>query len=501
MKKSFLLAVSILLSAQLLALNTQETFRPVNHFVLGYDIVDGILVIHTTDGDYRRVKPHFYTKSKNRFTPLYTINEEDVSIKEGVLFLQIKEQIKREYHNTSVRFNNDTYTGTYNGVYFKGKEILKEIGYCSNAIRTYNDTTYVCWDGLSIVKGDTLLSHYHGDIIGDFKINDKSLGKLQDIHVHDEYWYLLTTEGCYRFNRSTDELVPLIEKHTPAQKSRFVNPESTKPPNEGYFGEYWFYIDKGLEFHIIDTLESEISHISRSDAIYLTTEKGVVKHSLNTKEVFLPGEYHGVLDLNDTYLMLYSDAGILRYNKVSLRMDTILKEEFNHNSLRTKGDSVFLGSVSGLYSFTQDFITGWVPSQRMDFDIREEKNSQPFFYYIIVSLVFLSFIGFMVLKSKKEVEIQSRALSSSDIEHYIEKNISTTTLRAINSHFNLSQERLYELCKPNTPGQLIKSKRVKLVKAMMEDSKYSVSDISKQSGFSVNYLRKSIIPSIKKNEI
>ena len=62
--------------------------------------------------------------------------------------------------------------------------------------------------------------------------------------------------------------------------------------------------------------------------------------------------------------------------------------------------------------------------------------------------------------------------------------------------FNLSQNGLYEICQPYTPGELIRNKRIELIKVNL--SSKSVKELSEISGFSKAYLQRQILPELRK---
>jgi len=92
--------------------------------------------------------------------------------------------------------------------------------------------------------------------------------------------------------------------------------------------------------------------------------------------------------------------------------------------------------------------------------------------------------GFKYIR-KKDVKDQSKF---KEIEEFIDNNISSVNINILCEKFNMYPKDLYELMDNRKPGELIRKKRIALVKKMREE-KSSEKEISLKSGFSINYLR------------
>lgn len=104
----------------------------------------------------------------------------------------------------------------------------------------------------------------------------------------------------------------------------------------------------------------------------------------------------------------------------------------------------------------------------------------------------ISFL-FLFLKIKEGFEIKRKKVvivksELKEIEEFIDNNISSVNINILCEKFNMYPKDLYELMNKRKPGELIRKKRVALVKKMREE-KSSEKEISLKSGFSVNYLR------------
>ena len=107
------------------------------------------------------------------------------------------------------------------------------------------------------------------------------------------------------------------------------------------------------------------------------------------------------------------------------------------------------------------------------------------------------------VKKKKNQPIETTKATKNDIENFIENNLKDVSLSLICEHFNISIRNVYLLLKPNKPGDLIKYRREQKVKKLIEENKYTLSEIAIKTGYSLVYLRnnrKKFLGKINKNK-
>jgi AraC-like DNA-binding protein len=123
----------------------------------------------------------------------------------------------------------------------------------------------------------------------------------------------------------------------------------------------------------------------------------------------------------------------------------------------------------------------------------------PTYIYLLCWILILFLIFLVIWKKTAKTTLIQTTLDKQNIDRYIQENITTVTIVSLRNHFSISQKTLYEICRPATPGELIRNKRIDLVKLELETGK-SIREIAKSTGFSQDYLRKVILPNIHKSE-
>ena len=76
-----------------------------------------------------------------------------------------------------------------------------------------------------------------------------------------------------------------------------------------------------------------------------------------------------------------------------------------------------------------------------------------------------------------------------DIEQFIEENLSDINIEKLKSVFKLSNYALYNAMDRINPGEVIRRKRITLTKKLRKQGASEL-EISKQTGFSLSYLKK-----------
>lgn len=134
-------------------------------------------------------------------------------------------------------------------------------------------------------------------------------------------------------------------------------------------------------------------------------------------------------------------------------------------------DSLYLGGVNGLYSFDYSSLVNLF--LRKVNQKQPEKNTVVDFargyqWQLIGGFVFLLLISNLVLFSKfktaQKIKIRASRDIKQEIEIYIEENLSNVNIEKLKSEFNLSNNQLYSHMGSVNPGEVIRAKRVSLVK-------------------------------------
>ena len=471
-----------------------EVFCPPNDAVLSYDYQNDFITVRTAHNKFIRTAINSYEEYSEKYEYLDLKHNEEwidrIEVKNGCLEIHHRPVLSITHVDTSTRSVNLPYTGTYKGVLYKDK-VLKGTSYCSNEIRIYNDTAYVCFDGLLLYYKDSLIEAYNRGIVSGFIYYGQDLGLIQDILVTKQFWITLTSNGVFKLDRRTHEVDTLLfTDFQRAQQSRFTNDLF------GWHKNYWFKIDTlTYELNVLDTLPSTIKYVDETKSLFTTDQEVILNGYHNGTDTLLSGAFHSAVAYNQNYILLSSNSGLIVYDRVKSVLDTIIKAEFNSNSFYIMGDTLYAGSVMGLWKINMSNI-----NQLPNYSLRQKENWFNTNKGPILSGVFLllGFVFFLIGKAKNtrnEIYTPTKSNLSAILE-YIDNNIQTVTINSLMTTFNLSQNGLYEICQPLTPGELIRNKRIELIKVHL--SSKSVKELSEISGFSKAYLQRQILPELRK---
>lgn len=471
-----------------------EVFCPPNDAVLSYDYQNDFITVRTAHNKFIRTGINSYEEYSEKYEYLDLKHNEEwidrIEVKNGCLEIHHQPVLSLMHIDTSIRSVNFPYIGTYKGILYNNK-VLKGGDYCNSEIRLYNDTAYVCFDGLLVYYSDSLIQTYDGDIIATFIYHGHDLGLIQDIIVTKQFWITLTSHGIFKLDRQTHEVdTLLLTDFQSAQNSRFTNNLF------GWHKNYWFQIDTlTYELNVLDTLPSTIKYVDETKTLFTTDQEVILNDYYYGTDTLLRGAFHSAVRYNQNYILLSSNSGLIVYDRVKSVLDTIIKAEFNSNSFYIMGDTLFAGSVMGLWKINMNNI-----NQLPSYSLRQKENWFKANMGRILSAIFLllGFVFFLVGKTKKtRNEIYTPTNSNlSTISEYIDNNIRTVTINSLMTTFNLSQNGLYEICQPLTPGELIRNKRIELIKENL--SSKSVKELSEISGFSKAYLQRKVLPELRK---
>ena len=159
---------------------------------------------------------------------------------------------------------------------------------------------------------------------------------------------------------------------------------------------------------------------------------------------------------------------------------------------------MFLGGVSGIFSIkiadlTNAFLlaVGQTDKAKNTFSVPVDKLKWPLLILIMAALVLTNIFFYrkyrsVSLKSSEPLLVNE---TKYEIEQFIDENISSVNLEMLKSQFDLSNYALYNIMDKRNPGEVIRRKRLSLVKTLRKQN-VAESEISKQTGFSISYLKK-----------
>lgn len=426
-------------------------------------------------------------------------------ITNGKLFVFTKNAFNKKSVG-SVRSISENYIGTYNGV-IKKEDNSKIIRYTNSYIREFDQATFICWDGLYYITGSTS-KNFNNPIYEGISIGDSLLGKANDIVEINHPNYILSTDKALYFLNVENETVQKI-----SDQYRNLN-----------FANYPIFIkDKSLSFvlfsheNIIYSLDKKSSEINElytfnspvisflyggAEVMYVLLEDRLVKFNpaKNEKKVVLDN----LTLVNDVgifrnFVFVTSDEGLHLYDVSSgLFAKNILSTELNKKAFYVNEDNLYLGGVSGLFTFEITDLTNFFLKKINEPDTKE--SGFLVFVEKIKWLLLLLLIGTLIvnniffykkyrtLQLKFSVQGNDNELKY-DIEQFIDENLNTINIEILKTEFKLSNYALYNIMDRINPGEVIRRKRMSLTKKLRKQG-VSELEISKQTGFSLSYLKK-----------
>lgn len=239
-----------------------------------------------------------------------------------------------------------------------------------------------------------------------------------------------------------------------------------------------YYVDKKNEiFYILDA--NGLKEISKNSAQRFTLIQKNYKNEstlVNFQNILLIIQESSIdgfdLSSSRTYFKLYRNL-------------------FNPQSYYLEKDILKIGSNDGVIEISSNnlrsatFINNYIESKAV-----KTNNT---FMVVLITVMMLIIIYLILLVSRKrrlEKKIISQATDFSleeKIKKYISYNLSTVTVDKIKDEFNLTN--IYEVFSEETPGEFIRTQRIKKVKKMRKE-RVSEEEIAKATGFSVSYLKK-----------
>lgn len=480
----------ILFLASCFPLKAQEIYRPGFGVVLDYSIHNNRLIIHTTAGDFERIRENVYTPYSwfNKYFISQNIPAgETYEVENGAFVVRNDFIINHELPEYSVRFNSNQYVATYSGLYIDSV-LHTEISYCSGAIRTFNDTTYVCFDGLALYDGGELITTYNGITASSFFIYGKDLGAISDIYVCGTKWYALCRNALFSIsitNETIDTLLFLPDLDANAS-GRFLIDHSSEKNLLGFLGSNYFNLNiQENELELITQSPSTIRNIDVGTRLLITNQYGVYdvdKQGGGEINYYAKGNYHGTVQYEDA-IYAFSNDGLFILNKGGAEL--LVPFEANIHSAQLKGNILKLGSTSGIWTFDLS-------------SIKPHLARASFIYeriLIAFALLTLIFAIYIVRQKRRQSYFSNHNATRDTIDAYIDEHIRQVTILEVCSHFKVSQSRLYEILAPIKPGELIRQKRMKIVQEGLSQNS-TIESISEASGFSKEYLRKFVLPKL-----
>lgn len=244
---------------------------------------------------------------------------------------------------------------------------------------------------------------------------------------------------------------------------------------------------------------NDISYFN--DTLFLSTSRGILL--LNPQLEKLKYIFHDDVLQSvkiGKYLIFSANDGLYVYDLVNEAKFTLVNDiEFNRKALIIWDNEVYAGAVDGLYFLHWSEIESNLLNRKHSI-IEESRFGKSSFILFFITLIILSFIGFLVfrrfsgdkfLKAKRPVDI-----SIDSLKELIINDPTVVSISDLSDKVSISQVHLNRLVKTfgTTPGQILRDTKQQIAIEMWKDG-VSLEKISKRVGYSSRYVRENFIKS------
>ena len=448
--------------------------------------------------EYHSLVPEVY---KNAPYSTSVFNELLFLFVKGTL-LVYEMQPYRFYPSPSVRSITNDLLGTYGGILDYDLKPLEGFpSYTSGKIVPVSGGVAVCWDGLTVYR-DGAFVEFSNLSNGQVLIGGEELGRARElIEIDKDKWLLSSTKGVYLVDINLNTSKPIIEV------------------NNGVEPRIKYLDENKILYSAVDKLFSYNIGSGSSDLIYESEQEIIDFYFLSGYSILFILHENNLIEINNAKNSTYTIIDGLKeplnvfsaYNKLFVTTNfgldiydlesnrhykSILNDEFNRHAYYNGADILRLGTINGYYEINLDLLNSMFylyDAKSIKEPINRKNNENPFLYVVLILLVVTLILIVQLLRvrsnTKKLIQSYSEYSVEEKIKKYIQANISTVTLSNICDAFEVDLNELYKVFEETTPGEFIRSERIKIVKRMRRE-KVSEAEIAKATGFSVSYLKK-----------
>lgn len=423
---------------------------------------------------------------------LFIINNNKLYIYKKSIFL-------KKLKNKSIRSISKNHVATYDGIYTKDEKIVPNSpSYSDGFVREFNSELLVCYNGL-FKKRDTTFNYYDFGNQTVF-IKNQNLGYIQDIfkkQKNDNY-FLFTHLGIYYSNLKdslkTIDRVDMLNRIGMKSYPKFIKYYDTDSPRLLYAikNEIRIYYEKMSFTETYYHLPFTPTSISfKNDTFYLLDGKklyilknGILSQNLDCIDC------HTVKAISDSTLAITSNYDLFKVNLKKNNKRSILKNEFNTLAIETFNDTIYFGSLNGLFLIPKNDFEK-ISNDELFLKIQTTTTDYTL-YILILCLTFFGakYIHESYFQKDKTIVITLEEKLKIDIIKFIEQHIATVNVDIILDNHNISYRKLNKIL-GNSPGKVIESKRKVIAQNLMKKNK-SLEEIALASGYSISYLKKII---------
>lgn len=402
------------------------------------------------------------------------------------LLVYEKSIFKKYLDGISIRIITEDFIGTYNGVYTKSFDLIADYPtYTNSFIRKVGDETYVLFDGIFIDNG--VEKRYLFDRDKGVIINELELGFAKDISILNDYKALLTSKGLWLTDLDSSILIDESTRNDRMLNAKIIY----KYPDDN---RILYLLDGKLKIIDVNYKISNVLNIDDEiiDAYKMKESEDILVLGVNkvyrikqNKPILLANndnDYHTILGFKNN-VILSSNNGL--YSLKNYRLNQLSFEEFNRLALHVSKDSIYAGTIFGLFAFSKKAIENYKTKEI----INNENFVSDYFIYLTVFILSIMVVYLLIIVNKKKPVITySNEISADLVKKNIIENISKITVEKLKSEHGMSYRKLTKLLN-NPPGKVIEDERKRKLHELKNQG-LSIKKISQQTGYSEDYVRR-----------
>jgi hypothetical protein len=390
--------------------------------------------------------------------------------------------------------------GTYSGIYHRGRKLPSPYpfpGFTDGRIRELNGKVFMCYSTLLIADlhaGDSmpmpradLPKGYDFKVVTDILYSNEhkryfAAGKTDLVSIDTG---LAEARPVYVTKEKDRELVLLGEGRELvyfASGRDFMTYEPVSSENK---------VSASLPEPILDGHIGNLSHhLLGSRGLYVVHADGRMKKLTELNKA------HTLLSLGGSDFAISTDAGLFLYNTASNRLSELIRGvEFNRRGLYLEGDTLFAGSIDGLYML--DVRNLEELAERMS-RVSKGPSVPGYLIWLVIGLGLLAAaLSYLLYRSRRRLNrimeetriAEPPKTTREDIETFIRENLSQASLKSITERFQTNNANIYALLSPDKPGAIINRLRMEQVHRLRKEGR-PAREISQLTGFSEYYVRK-----------
>lgn len=457
------------------------------------------------EADYLPNKYIFDAKTMAGLIPQYSLSSATVATNGNGFFLAVggslyeyvvnKDYVRR-YNKMSIR---DVYfekglqvVSTYSGIIINDTLIAREPGYSNGPLCKVKGKYYLCSDQLYafippdsfkvVESGENVFAGYSRKVIEYkgrmFSLNTKSVNWFDDslimqpIHQGYEYYDMEVVQGKLLFSTQSGEI---------------------------------FQYD-GTKTTLLCQLKTRVRDIYTDlDLVYLSSDEGVytIRQLQPSTLTLLANTPYTVMVLIDRFrnTWISTENGLfVKPDKSNEIFPYVPKVEFNRGALTYYKDSIYAGSIEGLYVLdTYHAMKNFIPLHLSKLNTQKKQTATASFvaFIILASLGLVSWFGYRQYKKKHaKLEIHHKPatpkFSLDSVEQIIRKN-KIISVEGLADYFETSTVQLNREFKVfgTTPGKFMKKVKIQYARELLAENT-PMEEVVRITGYSASFIIKEL---------